>query len=55
MSASTYMKNCSGGYRLPDDLLQNSNLFMEGERENIAICTYFTSSVLTIWLTSFRR
>jgi hypothetical protein len=46
---------CLHALRLQDDLLQNGNLFMEEGRKKIVTCTYFTRSVLTIWLTSFRR
>jgi hypothetical protein len=41
-------------YALQDYVLQKGNSFMEKDRhEKIATCTYFTRSVLTIWLTCF--
>lgn len=43
-------------YELQDDVLQKGDSFMEEDRrEKIAICTYFTRSVVTFWLTSFER
>jgi hypothetical protein len=57
MNASTYAKTHSGVCMHPGcrTTWYRTAPFMEDDGEKIATCRYFARSVLTIWLTSFRR